>query len=92
MSEISYCQSCGIPLPANDEKILGTNENGSKNEDYCIYCYENGKYTEDCTMNDMIEISVEHMKEMGQLEQQGKTEEETREMLHRFFPKLKRWQ
>jgi len=92
MSEINYCQSCGMPLPADDEKILGTNSDASKNNEYCIYCYENGNYTEDCTMEDMIEISVTHMKEMGAIGPEGKTEEETRAMLNRFFPKLKRWQ
>jgi len=31
-----FCQSCGMP-PTED--ILGTNADGSKNEDYCMYCY-----------------------------------------------------
>ena len=38
--ERKYCQSCGMPLI--DEKELGTNKDGSRNEEYCIYCFEQG--------------------------------------------------
>ena len=34
--EQKFCQSCGMPLT---EEILGTNADGIKNEDHCIYCY-----------------------------------------------------
>ena len=39
-----------------------------------------------------IEVSVKHMKESGMLKEQNKTEEEAREFMHSFFPKLKRWE
>ena len=29
--KIKYCQSCGMPLT---DEVLGTNADGSKNEDY----------------------------------------------------------
>ena len=45
--EIKFCQSCGMPLT---REILGTNADGSQNEDYCIYCYKDGKFQQDCTM------------------------------------------
>ena len=35
--EMNFCQSCGMPLT---EEVLGTNVDGSKNEDYCMYCYK----------------------------------------------------
>ena len=38
-----FCQSCGMPLT---EEILGTNADGIKNEDYCIYCYKDGADSE----------------------------------------------
>ena len=87
--EMKYCESCGMPL--DNENLIGTNENGSKNSDYCVYCFEKGKFTSDCTMDEMIEISVKHMKESGILEQQSKTEQEARDFMHSFFPNLKRW-
>ena len=46
--EQKFCQSCGMPLT---DEILGTNADGSKNEDYCIYCYKDGKFLQDCTMD-----------------------------------------
>ena len=39
MTEMKFCQSCGMPL---SEEVLGTNADGSKNEEYCIYCYKDG--------------------------------------------------
>ena len=50
--DIKFCQSCGMPLSAN---VLGTEADGSKNEEYCMYCYMNGKFLQDCTMDEMIE-------------------------------------
>jgi len=35
--EQKFCQSCGMPLT---EEVLGTNADGSKNKDYCMYCYK----------------------------------------------------
>ncbi len=49
---MKFCQSCGMPLT---EDVLGTNADGSKNEDYCMYCYRDGKFLQDCTMEEMIE-------------------------------------
>ena len=53
--ENKYCQSCGMPLQNQDE--LGTNSDGSRNEEYCCYCFKDGAFTMDCTMEQMIEHS-----------------------------------
>jgi len=37
------CQSCGMPLN-KDPQSGGTNADGSKNEKYCSYCYQNGAF------------------------------------------------
>ena len=37
------------------EEVLGTNADGTKNEDYCMYCYKDGQFLQDCTMDEMIE-------------------------------------
>ncbi len=42
------CQSCGMPLV--EENMFGKNADGSKNEDYCNYCYPNGNFSKDETM------------------------------------------
>ncbi len=41
MKEMKFCQSCGMPLT---EDVLGTNADGSKNEDFCMYCYKDDFY------------------------------------------------
>lgn len=50
--EQKFCQSCGMPLTDNDK---GINADGSRNDDYCNYCYMNGRFTQDFTMEQMIE-------------------------------------
>ena len=89
MEEITYCQSCGMPL--SDESVIGTNAGGDKNNHYCVYCFKDGKFTLDCTMEEMIAISAHHMKELGILEKENKTEQEAKEFRKGFFPSLKRW-
>ena len=42
-------------MPLNDEN-RGTNADGSRSEDYCMYCYKNGAFTQDFTMGQMIEF------------------------------------
>ena len=80
-----FCQSCGMPL-SNAEEI-GTNADGSKNDDYCKYCFENGKFTAECTMNEMIEMCVPFVATA----ESGMTEDAARKMLSELFPTLKRW-
>ena len=84
--EEKYCQSCGMPMSAPNAEY-GTNAGGSRNEDYCIYCFENGKFTKNCTMKEMIEFCVPHMASAIT----GMSEGEARKMMFEFFPTLKRW-
>ena len=46
MNEMSqkFCQCCGMPMGDTDE-LYGTNADGSKNEEYCKYCYGNAGKT-----------------------------------------------
>ena len=89
MEEMKFCQSCGMPL--DSKKVCGINKDNSINEEYCVYCYKDGAFVNDCTMDDMIEVSVKHMSESGMLREQNKTEDEARQFMHNFFPNLKRW-
>lgn len=82
--EKKFCQSCGMPL---SEGVLGTNADGSKNEDYCSYCYKDGKFIADCSMDEMIEFCVGVMtKENPKLDPS-----DARKQMQQFFPQLKRW-
>ena len=55
-----FCQLRAMPMM---DELFGSEKNGNKNEDYCKYCYKNGKFTDDVKMNQMIEICVLHMLE-----------------------------
>lgn len=48
--EAKLCQSCGMPL--SSAEVLGTNADGSLNEEYCTYCYQHGNFAQDCTMDE----------------------------------------
>ena len=85
---MQFCQSCGMPL---SEELLGTNADGSKNEDYCIYCYKDGAFTSDCTMDEMIELCSQHLDEINKEMPKPMTKEEYVQMMHGVFPLLKRW-
>jgi hypothetical protein len=79
------CQSCGMPM--DKEELLGTNADGSKNNEYCTYCFQNGAFPDpDVTLEQMIETCVPFLKE------EGMEEEAARKHLQETFPKLKRWQ
>ncbi len=79
-----FCQSCGMPMMKPED--FATNADGSKNEEYCNYCFQKGNFTwPNATLNQMIEKIVSMHGQMGT------TEEEARKMANENLPKLKRW-
>lgn len=83
-----FCQSCGMPLT---EDVLGTNADGSKNEDYCMYCYKYGQFLQDCTMEEMIEHCSQFVDEVNKNIPVPMTKEQYKQMMQQYFPMLKRW-
>ncbi len=77
-------------MPLNDE-VLGTNVDGSKNEDYCMFCYKDGKFTNDCTMDEMIEFCSQFVDEFNKNMPKHITKDEYKQMMRQYFPTLKRW-
>jgi len=84
-----FCQSCGMPLTSDSD--CGTNADGSINHDYCRYCYQEGKFLQDCTMDEMIEHCAQFIDEVNKQMPQPMTKEEYKQMMRDFFPMLKRW-
>ncbi len=84
-----FCQSCGMPLTSDSD--CGTNADGSINHDYCRYCYQEGKFLQDCTMDEMIEHCAQFIDEVNKQKPQPMTKEEYKQMMRGFFPMLKRW-
>ena len=65
MKKNKYCQSCGMPMK-KDLNGGGLNADGSRNEKYCSYCYQQGAFTQpDFTALEMQAFCKEKMKEMG---------------------------
>ena len=84
MEKVLVCQSCGMPI--EKDEIIGTNADGSKNNDYCVYCFKDGKFTDSTsTLEEYIEYSLQFA------EQAGITKEEMKEDCKKVLPTLKRW-
>lgn len=81
--EQKICQSCWIPLE-NPEQF-GTNADWSVNQDYCIYCYKNGEFIDDVSMEEYIDMCSQYWA------QAGMTNEQMKEYCTKLFPTLKRW-
>jgi hypothetical protein len=80
----NICQSCAMPL---NPDVLGTNKDGSKNADYCVYCMKDGEFTSDQTMEECIETCVPFCSN-GNPWLDADT---ARTEMRKFFPNLKRW-
>ena len=77
------CQSCGMPITSDSQ--LGTNLDGSKNEDYCKYCYQDGEFIDKVSMEEYIEMCSKYGAQAGMTNEEMKLHCET------LFPTLKRW-
>ena len=86
--EQKFCQSCGIKNGNVDHE---TNTDGTLNEDYCIYCYKDGKFAQDMTMEQMIDHCAQFTDEINKQSGQNLTQEQAKDMMRQFFPHLKRW-
>lgn len=75
------CQSCGMPIYQPD--LYGTDADGYKIEDYCLYCFKNGDFTQDVTMEEMIKLCANYVQttHRARVIAQMKIQ----------FPTLKRW-
>jgi hypothetical protein len=82
-SQSHFCQSCSMPMSKMED--FGTHADGSRNDEFCRHCFENGSFTEPhITLNGMIDKCAAIMKEMRVPDAQI---EQTRT----FIPMLKRW-
>ncbi len=67
-----YCQCCGMPLYEDD--VISRETNGEFNEEYCKWCYTDGKHTYE-KKEDLVSFLIEHMPNPdGQLEQDRRTQ------------------
>lgn len=83
--EQTICQSCAMPM--TEETQFGKNADGSKNKDYCCYCFVDGHFVKEETMEEMIETCVPFV--VGSVYPDA---DAARKGMKEFFPTLKRWQ
>jgi hypothetical protein len=84
MRNKAYCQSCSMPLV--NQELLGREKDGSKNQDYCKYCYQDGTFTNpESTLKEMISQVVEQMERM-------QLDSNIIDRTVSVLPDLKRWQ
>lgn len=76
------CQCCGMPL---DDSSISKETDGTFNEEYCKWCYTDGKfvYTD---LEQLINFLVEHMSN------ENWTKEQARAFFENQLPKLRHWQ
>lgn len=81
--EQKICQSCAMPLTSDD--MLATEKDGTVNPDYCKWCYKDGEFIDNCSMEQYIDKCSEFA------DQAGMTKDEMKAYCTKVFPTLKRW-
>ena len=84
-----FCQSCGMPMSRLED--FGTNADGSTHFDYCRYCYHEGAFLQDLTMDGMIDHCAQFVDHFNENTGQHLTPEEYKAVLRQYYPTLKRW-
>ena len=80
------CQCCGMPL---EDEIIGRNQDGTLNENYCKWCYADGTYTYS-DMDELIDVCVKHMVS-DQFTGESLTVEQARAYMKQKLPQLDYW-
>ncbi|MGN0470830.1 MAG: zinc ribbon domain-containing protein [Acutalibacteraceae bacterium] len=75
------CQCCGMPL---DDSTISKEPDGTFNEEYCKWCYADGKYTY-TSLETLIDFCV------GYMSNEKLSAEQVRAYLEEQLPKLDYW-
>lgn len=78
-------------MPLTEPELYGTDESGNLNEEYCIYCFKDGEFLQDVTMDEMIEHCLGLLDEFNKDAEVKMSREEALVQMKEFFPHLKRW-
>lgn len=75
------CQCCGMPL---DDSSISREPDGAFNEDYCKWCYTDGRFIY-ADLAELIDFLVRHMAH------ENWPEEQVRDFLNQQLPQLDHW-
>ena len=83
---MKQCQSCGMPLQTKKAgDCRGTEKDGSRSENWCSLCYENGAFVgPDCTVEQMQDIVDKALRDNG-------SNAVFRWLAKKQIPRLERW-
>jgi hypothetical protein len=83
MADKHFCQSCSMPM--GTPELFGTEKDGSKNSDYCKYCYADGAFINpNMTLDEMKGFMMKFM-------EKEKLPEDIVGVAISRLPFLKRW-
>lgn len=77
------CQCCGMPL--NEDSLISCEKDGSYNEDYCKWCYADGKFVYQ-SKKSLLDYLVSHMPNPDNLK-----DEDRRIQFDVYLSQLKHW-
>lgn len=75
------CQCCGMPL---EDSVLSREPDGSLNEEYCKWCYTEGKFAYS-SLEELLDFLE------GTMSNESWTPEQVRTYLRGYLPQLKHW-
>lgn len=78
------CQCCGMPL--NEDEQISLESDGSYNEDYCKWCYTDGRFVYE-SKEDLLNYLVQNMPNPADL-----SDSELRSQFDLMLSQLKHWQ
>ncbi len=78
-----FCQCCGMPL--DDDGMISREADGTFNEDYCKWCYADGKFAYE-TKDSLLDFLVAHMPNPD-----NAPDAERRAVYDQALSQLKRW-
>lgn len=84
MPDGDYCQSCGMPF--YQPKDHGSEADGALSADYCSWCYRDGAFVEDESLEELIERCAPYMAESCHV-----SRDEAVSFMGALLPHLKRW-
>ena len=77
------CQCCGMPL--NEDSMISKEADGSFNEDYCKWCYNDGRFAYD-SKDSLLDFLISHMPNPEKL-----PDDQRRMQYDGYLSQLKHW-
>jgi len=83
MENTNFCQSCSMPL--DNAEMLGSEKDGSKSQEYCKYCYQDGAFIAPAmSLKEMTSVVISEMRKRN-------IDQKVIDMAVNSLPHLKRW-